>query len=56
MDEQVKSMIKKDIFVAVITSGSIRQKENWVDTCMVAAEWILPTDTPVKVQSKKSKK
>jgi len=56
MDEQVKAIIKKDIFVAVITSGSIRQKENWLDTCMVASEWILKADTLKKVPSKKSKK
>ena len=56
MDEQVKAMIKKDIFVAVIANGSIRQKENWLDTAMVAAQWILPEDTSVKNPKSKVKK
>ena len=55
MDEQIKAMIRKDIFVAVIANGSIRQKENWLDTCEVAETWILKDDTLKQTRSKKSK-
>ena len=56
MDDQIKSMIKKDIFVAVISNGSMVQKEHWQDTCENAMKWVLKSDTPVKVQTRRTKK
>ena len=37
--------IRKDIFVAVITSGSMQQKQNWKQTCEDAAKWVFSDDT-----------
>lgn len=48
--------IRKDIFVAVITNGSIQQKERWQITCDQAAEWIFKSDTQRKVALKKKSK
>lgn len=45
--------VRKDIFVAVITSGSVQQKERWKVTCDQAAEWIFKSDTQRKVALKR---
>ncbi len=37
--------IKKDIFVAVISNGSMHQKENWKETAQAAYEWVIKDDT-----------
>lgn len=34
-----KANLKKDIFVAVISNGSIQQKQNWKGTCESAYEF-----------------
>ena len=56
MDAQIKSMIKKDIFVAVIANGSLRQKEEWLNTCEIAAAWVIGKDTPEKALIRRTKK
>ena len=47
MEKTTLALIRKDIFVAVISNGSLVQKENWQATCDAAAEWVLKSDTPV---------
>jgi hypothetical protein len=43
MNEQ----IKKDIFVAIISSGSNYQKENWRKTADEAYRWVISQDEQV---------
>ena len=39
-DRLKRAEIRKDIFVAVITSGSMKQKENWEETAKEASDWV----------------
>ncbi len=56
MDDNLKAIIKKDIFVAVISNGSMVQKENWEHTAQKAFDFCTShTDKP-KSPVKKTKK
>ena len=56
MEDIDKALIRKEIFAAVITNGSIQQKERWQITCDAAAEWIFKSDTQRKVALKRKSK
>ncbi|MCK9326772.1 MAG: hypothetical protein M0P69_14870 [Bacteroidales bacterium] len=51
-----KAKIKKDIFVAVISNGSIQQKADWQNLCEQAAKWIFSEDTLKETPVRKPKK
>ncbi len=49
--------IRKDIFIAVISNGSVHQKENWKKLCDEAFEWVISIGHPEKsVPVKKTKR
>ena len=47
--------IKKDIFVAIISNGSMSQKERWKETAIQAYDWVKEMDT-VKAPKSRAKK
>ena len=49
------AIIKKDIFVAIVSNGSTAQKECWKQTAQEVFEWVMADDT-AKAPKAKAKK